>query len=252
MNESVGTDRVALITGAAGGIGRASVDAFLGDGWRVIAVDRAAVEFPNEVAFHQVDLRQVEAVAALFEELRQAPGRLDVLVNNAAVQINKPIEATDITEWDEVLEINLRAAFLMAKHSLEWLSVGQGSIVNVSSVHALATSKHIAAYAASKGGLVALTRAMAIEFGERGVRVNAVVPGAVDTAMLQASSERLEGSSADEQLRGLAKRTPLGRIGEPHEIAQAILFLADGARSSFITGQALVVDGGVTARLATE
>jgi glucose 1-dehydrogenase len=121
-------------------------------------------------------------------------------------------------------------------------------------VHALQTSANIAAYAASKGGLLALTRAMAIEFARDGIRVNAILPGAVDTPMLRAGLERghLAGQDIQMFLESLARKTVNGRVGKPEEIAQAILFLADGSQSSFMTGQALVVDGGATARLSTE
>ena len=127
-------------------------------------------------------------------------------------------------------------------------------MVNVSSVHAVATSVNIATYAASKGGLLALTRAMAIEFAPDNIRVNAILPGAVDTPMLRSGLQRghLAGSEITDRLDNLARKTVNGRIGEPREIAHAIYFLADSTQSSFMTGQALVVDGGATARLSTE
>ena len=252
-SESTTDHRVALITGAAGGIGQATVAAFVDSGWRVVAVDRVENgDLPAVVAFHRVDLTDIESVAGLFERLRAEPGRLDALVNNAGVQISKPILETTVEDWDHVMETNLRSTFLMGKHSLNLLGASRGSVVNVSSVHALATSLNIAAYAASKGGILALTRAMALEFGARGVRVNTIPPGAVDTPMLRAGLVRIEGRSLEAKLRVLSAKTALGRVGEPYEIAQGILFLADSDRSSFITGQALVIDGGATARLSTE
>ena len=131
---------------------------------------------------------------------------------------------------------------------------GGGAIVNVSSVHAVATSANISAYAASKGGLLALTRAMAIEFAPDNIRVNAILPGAVDTPMLRAGLDRdhAGGGSMLDRLENLARKTVNGRIGRPEEIAHTIYFLADNAQSSFMTGQALIVDGGATARLSTE
>ena len=252
-SESTTDHRVALITGAAGGIGQATVAAFVDSGWRVVAVDRVENgDLPAVVAFHRVDLTDIESVAGLFERLRDEPGRLDALVNNAGVQISKPILETTVEDWDHVMETNLRSTFLMGKHSLNLLGASRGSVVNVSSVHALATSLNIAAYAASKEGILALTRAMAPEFGARGVRVNTILPGAVDTPMLRAGLVRIEGRSLEAKLRVLSAKTALGRVGEPYEIAQGILFLADSDRSSFITGQALVIDGGATARLRTE
>jgi len=133
-------------------------------------------------------------------------------------------------------------------------AAGGGAIVNVSSVHAIATSANISAYAASKGGLLALTRAMAIEFAPDNIRVNTVLPGAVDTPMLRESMKRGQFDEGSIQMRldNLANKTVNGRVGTPREIAQSIYFLADNTQSSFMTGQALVVDGGATARLSTE
>ena len=134
------------------------------------------------------------------------------------------------------------------------VAAGESAIVNVSSVHAIQTSTNISAYAASKGGILALTRAMAIEFAPNNIRVNAVLPGAVDTPMLRSGLDRGQhsGSSMTDRLDNLARKTVNGRIGQPFEIAQAVYFLAGGETSSFMTGQALVVDGGATARLSTE
>jgi NAD(P)-dependent dehydrogenase (short-subunit alcohol dehydrogenase family) len=180
---------------------------------------------------------------------------LDALVNNAAVQIAKPLLETSVEEWDAVMVSNLRAVFLAVKlaHPLMRTS-GRGAIVNVSSVHAVATSAHIASYAASKGGLLALSRAMAIEFAPDQIRVNAILPGAVDTPMLRAGLSRghVGKGSIPDRLENLASKTVIGRVGKPEEIAHAIYFLADETQSSFMTGQALIVDGGATARLSTE
>ena len=245
--------RVALITGASGGIGQAAVQLFTSANWQVVAADRKAAPRPAEsVRFVQADVSSPDDVSRVFDELAGQEGRLDALVNNAAIQISKPILTTSVAEWDDVMDSNMRSVYLTAKHGFELLRAARGSIVNVSSVHALATSASIAAYAASKGGLLALTRAMAIEFGRRGVRVNAVLPGAVDTPMLRDSLGRLKGGTLEHKLQALGARSPLGRIGRPEEIAQAILFLADSEQSAYITGQGLVVDGGALARLSTE
>lgn len=245
--------RVALVTGAGGGIGQATVQLFADTNWQVVAVDRKESSRSAEgVRIVKADVSLSEDVSRLIAEVAGQEGRLDCIVNNAAIQIGKPIYMTSLAEWDAVMASNLRSAFLTAKLGFDLLRTARGSIVNVSSVHALATSASIAAYASSKGGLLALTRAMAIEFAREGVRVNAVLPGAVDTPMLREGLARLEGGSLEHKLRALEARSPLGRIGRPEEIAHAILFLADGDRSSFITGQALTVDGGATARLSTE
>ncbi len=249
--------RVVLITGAAGGIGRATVDYFAARGWRVIGLDRAPFVdiFPADGLFIQADISRPEALDSIFERVRAFTPLLDALVNNAAYQIAKPLLETSLEEWDAVMAVNLRAAFLMAKLAYPLLRAAEGgAIVNVSSVHAIQTSANIAAYAASKGGLLALTRAMAIEFAPDDIRVNAILPGAVDTPMLRAGLNRGHVGNGDihQRLENLAHKTVNGRVGRPEEIAAAIYFLADNAQSSFMTGQALVVDGGATARLSTE
>ena len=255
------TERVALITGAAGGIGRAIAARFAAAGWRVIGWDKAPApaDFPTAGVFARVDLADPAAVEAAAAEARAAFPKLHALVNNAALQVAKPLLETTLAEWDAVQAVNLRAAFLVSKALFSRLraaaEAGEGAaVVNVASVHAVATSANIAAYAASKGGLLALTRAMAIEWAPYGIRVNALLPGAVDTPMLRAGLRRGHLSAADveAQLAELARRTVNGRVGQPAEIAAAAYFLADGSQSSFMTGQPLIVDGGATARLSTE
>ncbi len=254
MNEP---SRVMLITGAAGGIGRATVQLFAEKGWCVIGVDRNdyGASFPENGLFVRADVSKPEDIQVIYEQARQFTDKLDAVVNNAAVQVSRPILETTIEEWDLVMASNLRSVFVGTKLSFPLLkAAGGGAIVNVSSVHAVATSANIAAYAASKGGLLALTRALAVELAPDQVRVNAVLPGAVDTPMLRSGLGRghLDGGSIIERLDNLARKTVNGRIGRPEEIAQAIYFLADSSQSSFMTGQALIVDGGATARLSTE
>jgi len=245
-----------LITGAAGGIGRATVALFEGNGWQVIGVDRAdwGNGFARNGLFIQSDISLPEDVQTIFEKAHTFADSLDALINNAAMQIAKPLIETTSEEWDAVMASNLRSVFLGAKLAHPLLAVRGGAIVNVSSVHAIQTSANIAAYAASKGGLLALTRAMAIEFAPDNIRVNAILPGAVDTPMLRAGLRRGQAGpgSLQERLDNLARKTVNGRVGKPEEIARAIFFLADNDESSFMTGQALVVDGGATARLSTE
>jgi NAD(P)-dependent dehydrogenase (short-subunit alcohol dehydrogenase family) len=250
-------NRTLLITGAAGGIGRASVALFAEKGWRVIGVDRNDFgdDFPQNGAFIRSDISRPEDMEAIFEQAKSFSDTLDALVNNAALQVAKPLVETTVEEWDAVMAANLRSVFLGVKLAYPLLKAGNGgSIVNVSSVHAVQTSTNIAAYAASKGGLLALTRAMAIEFAPDNIRVNAILPGAVDTPMLRAGLGRGHVGSGDiqERLDNLARKTVSGKVGKPEEIAHAIYFLADNEQSSFMTGQAMIVDGGATARLSTE
>ncbi|HEX3359337.1 MAG TPA: SDR family oxidoreductase [Tepidisphaeraceae bacterium] len=247
--------RVVAITGVAGGIGRGTARVFYEAGWVVVGIDRKNADDVHDVhRFIHADISDDEAPHHIFETIASKEGRLDALVNNAACQVCKPILETSAEEWDQVFSCNARSVFLSVKQAYPLLKKVGGAIVNVSSVHAVATSCGIAAYAASKGALLALTRAMALEFGPESVRVNAVLPGAVDTPMLHAGLSRghVQGDSIAKLVRGLGKKHVMGRVGKPHEIGQTILFLADPERSSFMTGQALIVDGGATARLSTE
>jgi len=245
-----------LITGASGGIGRAVVKLFSDKGWRVVGVDRSAFGegFPQDGLFIQSDIARPEDMESIFDKVKSFTKSLDAIVNNAALQVAKPLIETTVEEWDAVINANLRSVFLGVKLAHPFLKVNGGAVVNVSSVHAVQTSANIAAYAASKGGLLALTRAMAIEFAPDNIRVNAVLPGAVDTPMLRAGLDRGHVGQGDmqERLDNLARKTVNGRVGTPKEIASAIYFLADNEQSSFMTGQAMVVDGGATARLSTE
>jgi glucose 1-dehydrogenase len=246
-----------LITGAAGGIGRATVKYFTEKGWRVVGVDRSGFgePFPGNGLFVRADIAEPDDIEKIYLAAAAFCPTLDAVVNNAAIQIAKPIIDTSVADWDRVMASNLRSVFLGAKLAYPLLKAGGGgAIVNVSSVHAVATSSNIAAYAASKGGLLALTRAMAVEWAMDNIRVNAILPGAVDTPMLRAGLNRghLTGGTVIDRLENLARKTVNGRVGLPEEIAHAIFFLADNSQSSFITGQAMIVDGGATARLSTE
>ncbi len=240
--------RVMLITGAAGGMGRATVQLFTEKGWIVIGVDRNEFgqSFPGNGLFIQADISDPTQLEEIYSSVRNFTVSLDAVINNAALQVVKPLLETTVEEWDAVMASNLRSVFLGAKLAYPLLkNKGGGAIVNVSSVHAIATSSGVGSYAASKGGLLALTRSMAIEFAQDNIRVNAILPGAVDTPMLSAHLDQI-------RLENLAKRTVNGRIGMPSEIAHAIYFLADDEQSSFMTGQSIVVDGGATAKLSTE
>jgi NAD(P)-dependent dehydrogenase (short-subunit alcohol dehydrogenase family) len=242
------------VTGVAGGIGLATARRLSASGYRVFGLDQSAAPEGVELAGYAIiDLGQHEALPVAVERLLEGVEALELLVNNAALQLCAPLEATSVEELRAVLDVNLVAPFALTQHCLARLERARGAVVNVASVHALATSRHIAAYAASKGGLVALTRALALELAGRGVRVNAVLPGAIDTPMLAAGLERAAGAGdAAARLAAFGARHPVGRVGSPDEIASAIEYLADPARASYITGATLVVDGGVTARLSTE
>jgi glucose 1-dehydrogenase len=246
-----------MITGAAGGIGRATVNLFAEKGWHVIGVDRSPFgdDFPANGVFILTEISNPDLMEEISHRVKSFTPSLNALVNNAALQVAKPLIETTVEEWDMIIANNLRPAFLLSKLAYPlFLIAGGGAIVNVSSVHAVQTSANIAAYATSKGGLLALTRATAIEFAKDNIRVNAILPGAVDTPMLRAGLNRghVSGDDITTRLDNLARKTVNGRVGRPEEIAQAIYFLADDSQSSFMTGQAMIVDGGATARLSTE
>lgn len=236
------TDRLAVVTGASGGIGQACVRALRTAGFRVIGVDLRAESDADEHVV--VDLATTECGEEIAARLQGRP--LRALVNNAAVGWNGSIEDTTAETWNAVLDTNLRGAFLVTRALAPYLRVGGGAVVNVSSVHAAATSAGVAAYAASKGGLVALTRAMAVEWGESGPRVNCVLPGAIDTEMLGAGLVRTGASVAE-----LAARHPVRRVGTPDDVAAAVVFLLS-EETGFMTGTSVVVDGGALAHLSTE
>lgn len=249
--------KTVLISGAAGGVGRATVAYFNERGFRVIGVDRLPQyeQFPEDGLYIQADISVPGNMEMIFAKAGTFSAKLNVLVNNAAYQVTKPLIETSVEEWDSVMASNLRAVFLSAKLGYPLLkAAGNAAIVNVSSVHAVATSANIAGYAASKGGVLALTRAMAIEFAPDNIRVNAVLPGAVDTPMLRAGFHRGRANELPEevQMAALAAKTVNGRVAKPEEIASVIYFMGDNSVSSFITGQGLLVDGGATCRLSTE
>jgi NAD(P)-dependent dehydrogenase (short-subunit alcohol dehydrogenase family) len=237
--------RTSVITGVSGGIGSATAAAFKREGWEVLGMDLRAVTGMELDDFRKVDMADADAVKDALDSF--AERGIDVLVNNAAINRRITLNGDGPADWDEVVNINLRASFLTTRIAARAMETrGGGAIVNVSSVHALATTAGSSAYAATKAGLVGFTRAAAVELAPARIRVNAVLPGAIDTPML-----RGDGSGGD-RIALIKERTPLGRLGRPDEIAEAIVFLADPDRASFITGQILIVDGGAMARLSTE
>lgn len=245
--------KTVVITGACGGIGSGAAVAFRNAGWKIIGVDRAdPIDDFQFDEFVSADLAAEGGVDAIRSELSHID-RLDALVNNAALQVNQPLVQTTDEEWTAVMNTNVRAAFQMIREFHSALSAARGSVVNVSSVHAVATSMNVAVYAISKGALVALTRSAALELAAEGIRCNAVLPGAVMTPMLEAGLSRREHPDGpDGNLKALIARTPLGFVATPEQVAPTIVHLADTELSPYTTGQMMVVDGGATIRLGTE
>jgi NAD(P)-dependent dehydrogenase (short-subunit alcohol dehydrogenase family) len=248
------TARIALITGAANGIGAATARRFVKDGYKVALIDllesgqALADEFGADKAlFIQGDVSQPDDVESGVAKAIKHFGGLEVLVNNAGVSLPKSLADTTTADWDHLHAINLRALYLGMKAAQAALAAsGHGAVVNLASFHASATIGNFAAYAASKAGVLGLTRSAALELAPQGVRVNAVAPGVIHTAMTQLWLDSVPDPKA--AMASMLEKQPLGRLGRSEEVAAAIAFLASD-EASFITGTTLYVDGGVTARL---
>jgi NAD(P)-dependent dehydrogenase (short-subunit alcohol dehydrogenase family) len=233
------TGRIAVVTGAAQGIGRRTAEVLGGAGYALAVLDLQEVTGLDGLAVAG-DVSSEADVAAFASRVLGEYGRVDVLVNNAGIACITPAERTSTDLWRKVIDINLTGSFLMCQaFGRAMLAAGSGSIVNIASVAALMGVADRAAYNASKHGLIGLTRTLAVEWGGRGVRVNAVCPGWVKTEMDDAS--QAEGAYRDGDI---TDHVPMARFAQPDDIAQAVAFLADPAKSGFVNGAALSVDGG--------
>lgn len=243
--------KVAIVTGGASGIGRATALLFAHEGASVIVADmnesgahvaRAISESGGSAAFERADVSLAADCRRLVEHARSQFGGLHILFNNAGIVRRATVVELDEADWDRVLAVNTKAVYLLSKFAIPLMEAsGGGAIVNTASGWGLAGGPRAAAYCASKGAVVLLTKAMAIDHAPQKIRVNCICPGDTDTAMLRHEAAQL-GVPADAFLAEAAHR-PLRRVGTPEEIAQAVLFLASDD-ASFITGTALVVDGG--------
>jgi NAD(P)-dependent dehydrogenase (short-subunit alcohol dehydrogenase family) len=244
--------KVALITGGTSGIGSATAIRFAGEGAAVAITGRNSergeqvvqdiVANSGEALFIRSDVRIPEDCRQAVDQTLERFGKIDVLFNNAGVFHPKSIPDTTDEEWDETIDSSLKGAFLMSKYVLpSMIERGSGSIIHTSSGWGILGGDKAAAYCAAKGGLIVMAKAMAIDHGPDGIRVNCVCPGDVLTPMLPDDAAK-RGMSWDDYAAGAADR-PLGRIGTAEDIANAVLYLASD-ESSFVTGEALVVDGG--------
>jgi meso-butanediol dehydrogenase / (S,S)-butanediol dehydrogenase / diacetyl reductase len=246
--------KIAIITGAKSGIGFATVARFASEGAKVILADlrdsqrEAEIIAKNggEAIFFQVDVSNEKEVEALIQKTIAAYSHLDLLVNNAGIELAKKITETTEAEWDHLMNVNLKGVFLCSKAAIPAMrNNGGGIIVNVASELGLVGGSEIAAYCASKGGVVQLTKAMAIDHVADNIRVNCVCPGPVATSLL----ESIIATSPDpeKERQSIVTKTLMKRLAQPEEIANAILFLSS-EESSYMTGSVVAVDGGWTAQ----
>jgi NAD(P)-dependent dehydrogenase (short-subunit alcohol dehydrogenase family) len=246
-------DRIALVTGAAHGIGHAVAVRFAAEGALVVltdvdetAVQRSAAELAalgHRTAAFRVDVGDAPALSGLFAELQRAHGRLDVIVNNAGINVRGDFRHLTDEDWVRIRTVNLDGLVRVAREGFPLLKAsGRGSLINMSSIMAHRGLRQLAAYSATKGAASALTRALAVEYGPFAIRVNALAPGFIETAL----TERV--LRVPPFRKALLEQTPLARFGTPDDVAHAALFLASD-ESSFITGAEIAVDGGMAANL---
>ena len=252
--------KVAIVTGGATGIGFGGAQALAGEGATIVifGLDKAALDkavatlAASGATAHGIvgDVSSDASVSAMVSETVAKFGRIDIIVNSAAIQPYGTVETMGEAEWDRVLAVNLKGTYLTAHHAIPVMRKnGGGAIVNIASVQGIACQTNVAAYVASKGGLLALTRAMALDHAKDGIRVNAVCPGSIDTPMLRfAASENLDGRTEDEVIASWGAAHPIGRVGRIEDVGAMIAFLA-GPRAAFCTGGEYKVDGGLLAKI---
>ena len=239
--------KVAVVTGGASGIGKASALLFAQEGAKIVIADlneekgqEVMEELTNsgtEALFVKTNVTSEEDVQNLFKEAAGQFGQVDVVFNNAGIGVNKPSDELTFEEWRRTVSVDLDGVFLVAREALRgFLKTGGGVMVNTASMYGHVGVAQNAPYAASKGGVVNLTRGLAVEYADRNIRINAICPGFIDTPIIP-----------EEMKDGLKAATPVGRLGQADEIAKAVLFLASDD-SSFMTGSSLIVDGGYTAQ----
>lgn len=246
------TGRVGIVTGGAQGIGQGIARRLLADGMTVVVADcdaealqelRASARQPEHLHTIQADVSQENDVRCLIDTTLQLHGRLDALVNNVGIGINKPVETLSLAEWNQVLATNLTSMFLMVKYAAPHLRNVRGRVVNIASTRAWQSEKNTEAYSASKGGVVALTHALAISLGPE-IRVNGIAPGWIEVGEWQKTSRCRTPSHSDVD----RQQHPVGRVGTPEDIAAMTAFLLSD-EAGFITGHSFPVDGGMTAKM---
>lgn len=242
-------DKVVIVTGGASGIGEASVRAFAREGAKVVIADFAdhgqiiADELSpdqSKALFIKIDVTDAEAVKAMIAKTVATFGSVDVMFANAGIAADAPIDALEDSAWQRTIDINLGGVYLCDKYAIQQMLIqGGGVVVNCGSIHSHVGKHGVTAYAAAKGGVKLLTQTLAIDYGAKNIRVNAVCPGYIDTPLLK--------DVPDEAKDSLIALHPMGRLGRAEEVANAVLFLASD-EASFVTGSSLMVDGGYTAQ----
>jgi len=247
--------KVAVVTGGGQGIGKAIVKKLLQVGWRVVFAEMDAEagretlqEYHSlgELVFIHADISDETAVKAIINETAETFKRIDTLINNAGIMIRKPIAKLSLAEWNKVIGVNLTGAFLCSKYAAPYLSKSKGSIINIASTRALMSEPDTEAYSATKGGIVALTHALALSLGPK-VRVNCVSPGWIETCEWQKKRNRKTAKHSERD----NMQHPAGRVGTPEDISSLVAYLLSD-NSGFITGANFVVDGGMTRKMVYE
>ena len=242
------TTKVAIVTGAASGIGLGVAQLFIKEGSKVVFSDinksgKAAADAAGKKAlFIECDISSAKSVKNLVAKTLEAFGTIDILINNAGILYQKPISETSDEEWDAVINTNLKGPFLLTREVLHIFEKhGKGKIVNMASIAGIIGYENLSAYCASKGGIIAMTRSLALEFAPKNINVNCVCPGAIKTGMTKVIEEN------ETMLKQTLMYIPAGRMGDPIDIANAALYLASD-ESDYVTGASIVVDGGWSVR----
>jgi len=223
--------KIALITGGSNGIGKAIAQRFLDEGAKVIIFDIVKPDY--EADFYQVDITKEEEIKKAFQKIKH----LDIVVNNAGIYFQASIEETSQEQLDKIIDVNFKGAYLISKYALPLIKESKGNIINISSVVGIVSDPTSPAYCSTKAALIMLTKCMAREYGLKGVRVNAILPGPIDTPLLR------RVLSSEELIKKYAALNPMRRVGKPEEVANVAAFLASD-EASYVTGGIYLVDGG--------